>query len=436
MKSIKNIRKEMKLSGLMLIVCLVGVVGCGSEPLEKEVGHSMLNETSGREQDKTCSDMETMMSFDNEIEEKTPVAAITETTDSTTEGEVDTEAVDKNEPAAVIATENLGNTQEETEQAYVQTGSIEAHLRREHYAGEVLVATDFDVRVTMPDGRVLRNPRGWTATPLELSQGENIITIAYDMLRVQISVNADNRTENTNTGQQDVVVQEDTIVPPAVLSSNQIFSLQGASVLMETVDMGQEYLDKIIFLGDSRTYSFKAYGVLSGGKDTTQVWVPRSGTMSLSAQSYERIVYPETGIEITIREAVVMKQPEYLVIGLGANGVSFMGEEVFKEQYRSLINDIKVISPGTKIMINSIFPIARYYGRQDLINNQKIAECNRWMMEVAQETGVKYLNTAEVLADAEGFLADAYDNHGDGMHLNRPGDEVVMQYIRTHAFVE
>ena len=205
-------------------------------------------------------------------------------------------------------------------------------------------------------------------------------------------------------------------------------------VLAETEDMGQEYLDKIIFLGDSRTYSYKAYGVLSGGKETTQVWTPKSGTMALYEQGYVMIRYPETGTDMTVREAVKLKQPEYMVIGLGTNGMASMSEEVFKAEYKALINDIKSLSPNTKIMLNSIYPVANYYKNLDQINNQKIAERNQWIIQIAEETGVKFLNTSEVLTDENGWLNIDYDNGGGATHLNKVGNELVMNYIRTHGY--
>jgi hypothetical protein len=92
--------------------------------------------------------------------------------------------------------------------------------------------------------------------------------------------------------------------------------------LAETADAGQAYVDKLTFLGDSTTNGLKAYGVLTGGTSTTQVWTPASGTLTLSNQSFATIVYPDTGAEMTIVDAVTAKQPEYLVITLGVNGVS------------------------------------------------------------------------------------------------------------------
>jgi hypothetical protein len=109
------------------------------------------------------------------------------------------------------------------------------------------------------------------------------------------------------------------------------------TVLSESKDAGQEYIDKLVFLGDSTTYGLRFYKKLNGGKDTTQVWTPVSGTLTLSQASFAKILYPETNTEITIKEVIEAKKPEYLVITLGVNGVSFMGEDYFKSEYKKLI---------------------------------------------------------------------------------------------------
>jgi len=205
------------------------------------------------------------------------------------------------------------------------------------------------------------------------------------------------------------------------------------SFLHETEDAGQEYIDRIIFLGDSTTYGLKHYGMLSGGEDTLQVWTPASGTLTLSYQSVATIVYPEDGSEITIKEAAERRKPEIMVITLGVNGVSFMDEASFKREYTDLVETIKSVSPDTKIILQSIFPVAESYEYKNSINNVKILEANRWILDVAESTGVKYLNTISVLLGEDGWLPEEYHN-GDGIHLNPDSFTLVLNYIRTHAY--
>lgn len=228
--------------------------------------------------------------------------------------------------------------------------------------------------------------------------------------------------------------------PPAGASSAPASSSPASSSptagdyeLPETQDAGQEYIDKLTFLGDSTTYGMKAYGVLSGGTETTQVWTPASGTLTLSNQSFATIVYPETGEEITIAAAAKLKQPEYLVITLGVNGVSFMDEDYFTSEYTSLVESVQEASPDTKIILNSIYPIASNYDQQTSINLDNISAANGWIRSIAQATGVKFTDSAPTITGDDGYMKQEYSN-GDGLHLNSAGFLQILNYLRTHAY--
>lgn len=205
------------------------------------------------------------------------------------------------------------------------------------------------------------------------------------------------------------------------------------TILGETADMGQEYVDKFIFIGDSTTYGLKSYGMLSGGTETLQVWTPASGTLTLSQQSFATIVYPESGGEITIKAAAELKKPEYMLITLGVNGVSFMDETSFKTEYTNLVRSVQEVSPDTKIIINSIYPTCSDYQHRDSISLEKILAANEWLKAVAEDTGVKYLDTISVLQGPDGYLPYELSN-GDGIHLSPAGFTKVLDYLRTHGY--
>lgn len=204
-------------------------------------------------------------------------------------------------------------------------------------------------------------------------------------------------------------------------------------LLAETEDAGQEYIDKLTFLGDSTTYGLKYYEVLSGGKNTTQVWTPASGTLTLFNYATATIVFPEDGQEISIVDAVTRKLPEYLVITLGVNGVSMMDEDWFKTDYTALVQSIQAASPDTKIICNSIYPVENDYEQIESINNTNIPQANEWIKAVAEATGCKYADSASVLKAEDGSLSEDYGN-GDGIHLNADGFNAVLNYLRTHAY--
>lgn len=214
-------------------------------------------------------------------------------------------------------------------------------------------------------------------------------------------------------------------------------------ILGETEDVGDEYIKKLIFLGESTTYGLQRYGVLPDGQATTQVWtgaassgdtVRSSGTLALSPSiAKTRIYYPDNGSAITISEAISRKDPKFLVVTLGLNnGASYYSEDEFKQCYRMLLNSILETSDDVNIILQSLFPVARSC-KIRAFTPERISLCNVWICDLAGEYGIKYLDTASVLSDAEGFLLPEYDNGGDGIHLNEQGLRAVLTYIRTHA---
>lgn len=208
--------------------------------------------------------------------------------------------------------------------------------------------------------------------------------------------------------------------------------MPAVTTLAETIDQGESYLSSFMFLGDSTTYGMGFYSALP----FTQIWTPASGTMNLSNQSYTEVDYYNddgTKDSLPIKDAVARRQPEYLVITLGLNGISYMSEDEFKEEYKDLISTVKEVSPNTKIICQSIFPVIDSQVSND-IGNDKISPANEWVHAIAEETGTRYLSTCDALKDDSGNLRSDYCN-GDGIHLSLAGCQAVLQYIRTHGYV-
>ena len=201
------------------------------------------------------------------------------------------------------------------------------------------------------------------------------------------------------------------------------------TILAETEDRGQAYIDSMAFMGDSTTYGLHYYNVLK----PSQVWTPKNGTFSIFNQSIVRILDNENQIEYSIDEFCALKKPTYLTITLGVNGIAWLEEEDFKAYYKELIRRVQEATPDTKIVLNSMYPIAREYNTSSGIDNEKITIGNDWVLAVAEELGLRYLDTASVLKDAEGYLPSDYDN-GDGMHLEKSTLELIVHYIRTHGY--
>ncbi len=205
--------------------------------------------------------------------------------------------------------------------------------------------------------------------------------------------------------------------------------------LTETGDAGQEYIDKFVFLGDSTTYGLGAYGILP----FTQIWADSIGTLALFNWEIDPIAYydpadPYNAQSLSIPDCAARRQPEYLMITLGINGIAFLDEDGFKDYYVRMIQAIQQASPDTKIICQSIYPVIDSYVPNG-ISNEKVNAANRWVYDIAAQTGVRYLNSHDVLMDGSGQLNGDYtDDTAMGIHLNAAGFSVLLENIRTHAY--
>ena len=210
--------------------------------------------------------------------------------------------------------------------------------------------------------------------------------------------------------------------------------------LSESADAGMEYIDQMIFFGESTTTHLRARGVLSDGKETHQVWANSSGTQMLSSKMLsETIIYPPTGENLTISKAAEAEKPAYIVLSFGLNGImNFVNnKDSYINNYNKLIDTVTQASPNTKIILQSVYPISA--SCDDFSSDGKTVcgyteTLNGYLAEIAAlHENVRYVDTASVLKNADGTLNPAYDD-GDGIHLNTAAYEQILHYLRTHAW--
>lgn len=234
------------------------------------------------------------------------------------------------------------------------------------------------------------------------------------------------------------------IVIPPKGSSDLPANGSDSVILGKTDDMGQSYLNKIVFLGDSNTAHLchDSYTKIRGlvGKD--QVWTGAGSTLMLDIGITGRdIIYPETKEEMTIAEAAAKKKPEILIITLGYNGKDLSDDE-FIAAYENLIKAVKEASPETKIIAQSLFPVRSGTGVSDpQKTHARLDVLNGHIKDIAKKQNIKYLDTQAILKDSSGILKAEYSSQGgfsheDGYHLSDIGLKAVLDYIKTHAYTD
>ncbi|MBR3639886.1 MAG: hypothetical protein IKN50_04695, partial [Clostridia bacterium] len=206
------------------------------------------------------------------------------------------------------------------------------------------------------------------------------------------------------------------------------------ALLPRTVDAGQDYIDGITFLCDSPFYWLKLFGLLSDGYDTTRIWTGPEGTMTLGYLDGFEILDPSDGALRTIPETAALRRPPMMIITVGINGVALWYEAEFRAAYVRLIEEIRTASPDTEILLQSILPIAPSYAHWGEITNASITEANAWILEIAEECGLHYLDTFSALLGEDGNIrSDLVQD--DGLHANEEGLKLALSYIRTHAYI-
>jgi lysophospholipase L1-like esterase len=215
-----------------------------------------------------------------------------------------------------------------------------------------------------------------------------------------------------------------------------------STIMEETADFGMGYIDKMIFFGESTTAHLANRGVLTGGKETNQVWSESSGTRTLSSKITSQIIStPETVKGMTVIEACKQEQPEYMVLSFGLNGIQqfISDKQSFIAPYQNLISAIQKASPNTRIILQSVYPIAESnntFSVDALTIDRYILTLNTWLQEIAETNdNVRYCDTASVLRNQFNALNPAYDV-GDGVHLTKNAYEQILMYLRTHGWVE
>ena len=205
-----------------------------------------------------------------------------------------------------------------------------------------------------------------------------------------------------------------------------------ATVLPETEDAGQEYIDTTLFLGDSNTARmYRMFDYCSYDNAIGSV-----GMSARSLQKYACVKFSGYGSYVTMPQAVALMQPRRVIVTFGTNDLDpNYSAASFAESYRAGLQAIADAYPAADIIVNAIPPLGRSHSNASLTQSQ-VDEYNKAIVEMCDANGWKFLNSAEVLKDAAtGYAKEGYVESSDGIHLTRAAMDALFTYIRTHSYV-
>lgn len=205
-----------------------------------------------------------------------------------------------------------------------------------------------------------------------------------------------------------------------------------ATVLPETEDAGQEYIDTTLFLGDSNTARmYRVFDFCSYDNAIGSV-----GMSARSLQNYACVKFSGYGSYVTMPQAVALMQPRRVIVTFGTNDLDpNYSAASFAENYRAGLQAIADAYPAADIIVNAIPPLGRSHSNASLTQSQ-VDEYNKAIVEMCDANGWKFLNSAEALKDtATGYAKEGYVESSDGIHLTRAAMEALFTYIRTHSYI-
>lgn len=214
--------------------------------------------------------------------------------------------------------------------------------------------------------------------------------------------------------------------PGEDLSGHYQIDNASTALLTETADAGTDYLNDTLFLGDSNTVRLYNNGLIS-----LQQFCAKEGIGTQVALNEGIVTFKKDSNHYTIPQAVAMMKPRRVVMTFGTNDT---GMEVsdFIAHYTALIQAIQQSYPYTDIIVNTVPPVPADHSNYPHMDQAKIDDFNMALLDLCEQLGIRFLNSAEALKGSDGYGIADYYTSGD-IHLKSAGLKAVLNYLRTHA---
>ena len=219
---------------------------------------------------------------------------------------------------------------------------------------------------------------------------------------------------------------EGPAAPGEDLSGHYQIDNASTALLTETADAGTDYLNDTLFLGDSNTVRLYNNGLIS-----LQQFCAKEGIGTQVALNEGIVTVKKDSNHYTIPQAVAMMKPRRVVMTFGTNDT---GMEVsdFIAHYTALIQAIQQSYPYTDIIVNTVPPVPADHSNYPHMDQARIDDFNMALLDLCEQLGVRFLNSAEALKGSDGYGIADYYTSGD-IHLKSAGLKAVLNYLRTHA---
>ena len=187
------------------------------------------------------------------------------------------------------------------------------------------------------------------------------------------------------------------------------------------------YFKDAAFLGDSRTLGISDYA----GLDQADFYCD-SGMTIFKLLEPEGVTYQKTGDKVDLSQVLQQKKYGKIYIMLGMNELGYGNTEMYLEQYREVVDQIREWQPGVIIYIMANLHVSEEKNNVETeFNNININDKNAASARLANGIDIFYLDANPLFTDENGFLNAELTF--DGVHLYAQHYDVWRQFLLEHA---
>jgi len=224
--------------------------------------------------------------------------------------------------------------------------------------------------------------------------------------------------QNTAAGDGDMPVVE------TATEGMKTESTPDTTVLAKKEGAKEGYLNRCVFLGDSRTVAMVNYGFFNDDAALAQIGISHPAFAS-------NTFINNAGKEYTLKSYLGSHQAPVIYIFLGVNGINDSSETHYQDTFVSLIDSVANMAPNSNIVLAAIGPVDDNGIYKKTVQNAWIDKYNDFLLETARKKHIFYLNIAEILKGSNGQVKSEF-NGGDGLHYSVKGCEAIFRYIVEH----
>lgn len=196
-----------------------------------------------------------------------------------------------------------------------------------------------------------------------------------------------------------------------------------------------DYFSDAVFLGDSRSDGLRLYSGIRGAdflayKSLMVFQV--TGTCGLDRKA---IPMNGKGDKKTVLDFLEEKQYAKVYIMFGVNELGFRDDVGFQTSFGQLIDEVRQRQPDAVIYIQSLIQVnpekAKKTNPAAWLNNEKVAEYNDYLRQVAQDKQAVYIDVEAALVGENGDLPP--EGTTDGIHFTKSYYKLWYEYLKTHT---